>query len=68
MSTLSKLMYKAVQRAARYMPDKAPDPLRHKRDQMGQPMSRLDGRAKVTGEARFAAEFKLENLAYAALV
>src|SRR6266852_4106878 len=31
-------------------------------------MQRVDGHAKVLGEARFTAEFKLDNLAYAALV
>ncbi len=68
MSTFSKLVLRVVKRAARFMPDKPPDPLRHARDQIGKPLSRVDGRAKVTGEARFSAEFRLENLAYAALV
>jgi xanthine dehydrogenase YagR molybdenum-binding subunit len=35
---------------------------------MGQPLSRIDGRAKVTGTATYAAEFNLPNLAHAALV
>src|SRR5689334_20741728 len=35
---------------------------------VGQPVSRVDGPAKVTGQAIYAAEFKLHRLAYAALV
>jgi xanthine dehydrogenase YagR molybdenum-binding subunit len=35
---------------------------------LGQPISRVDGRAKVTGTARYAAEFDPTNLAHAALV
>ncbi len=35
---------------------------------IGQPVSRVDGPAKVTGQARYAAEFVIRNLAYAALV
>lgn len=35
---------------------------------VGSPVSRIDGPAKVTGQATYAAEFRLRNLAYAALV
>ena len=35
---------------------------------VGQPVSRVDGPAKVTGQATYAAEFNLKNLAHAALV
>jgi xanthine dehydrogenase YagR molybdenum-binding subunit len=35
---------------------------------VGQPISRVDGPAKVTGQATYAAEFNLRNMAYAALV
>jgi len=35
---------------------------------VGQPISRVDGPAKVTGQAIYAAEFKLHNMAHAALV
>ena len=35
---------------------------------VGQSVSRVDGPAKVTGQATYAAEFKLRNLAHAALV
>ena len=35
---------------------------------IGQPLSRIDGRKKVTGQATYAAEFQAQNLAYAAAV
>ena len=35
---------------------------------VGQPINRVDGRLKVTGGARYAVEYPLENMAYAALV
>ncbi|GAA0971450.1 xanthine dehydrogenase family protein molybdopterin-binding subunit [Acrocarpospora macrocephala] len=35
---------------------------------VGQPVDRLDGTAKVTGEARYSAEYPYPNMAYAALV
>jgi CO/xanthine dehydrogenase Mo-binding subunit len=50
------------------MPAHGPDPLlRAKRGLIGTPVSRLDGPLKVQGEARFAAEFALEGMLYAAL-
>lgn len=35
---------------------------------VGQPVDRVDGRLKVTGGAKYSAEFKLENLAYGVTV
>jgi xanthine dehydrogenase YagR molybdenum-binding subunit len=35
---------------------------------IGTPTSRVDGRAKVTGEAKYAGEFNVENLAYGYIV
>ena len=35
---------------------------------IGQPLPRVDGRAKVTGEARYAVEFNQPNQAYAVIV
>jgi xanthine dehydrogenase YagR molybdenum-binding subunit len=35
---------------------------------VGQPINRVDGRLKVTGGARYAVEFPVERIAYAALV
>src|SRR6266567_1920402 len=46
------------------MPKAAPDPLSN----MGKPEPRLDGRLKVTGEARYGSDFVVGNPAYAFLV
>lgn len=35
---------------------------------IGKPLDRVDGRLKVTGAARYAAEFPLKNMAHAVLV
>src|ERR1051326_715942 len=35
---------------------------------IGQPVSRIDGRQKVTGTATYAAEFQMPGLAHAAIV
>jgi xanthine dehydrogenase YagR molybdenum-binding subunit len=35
---------------------------------IGKPIDRVDGRLKVTGRARYAAEWQIEGIAYAALV
>lgn len=32
---------------------------------IGKPLDRIDGRSKVTGEAKYAAEFNQTNMAYA---
>lgn len=63
-------MKKAVQLAPdAWMPGSAPDPLlRQKHGLIGKAVSRLDGPYKVTGTARFAAEFPLENMVYAAVL
>ncbi|HJT16774.1 MAG TPA: hypothetical protein VJ853_05280, partial [Thermoanaerobaculia bacterium] len=36
--------------------------------EVGAPLDRLDGKKKVTGGARYAAENRLENVAYGVLV
>lgn len=64
MGVLKKIMETVVQ----FVPDKEPDLLIHKHGYLGQPLSRVDGPLKVKGEARFTAEFGIENLAYAAPV
>ncbi|HEY3563442.1 MAG TPA: hypothetical protein VGL96_00395, partial [Casimicrobiaceae bacterium] len=35
---------------------------------LGQPLDRVDGRLKVTGGARYAAEFAVPNVAHAVIV
>ena len=53
----------------RWMPGGKPDPLiGHEHGLIGTSVSRVDGPLKVRGEARFAAEFPLEGMVYAALV
>ena len=65
MSIVQKIMETVVQ----FVPDKEPDPLiQNKHGYVGKPFSRVDGQLKVKGKATFAAEFKLENIAYAAIV
>ena len=53
---------------AKALPDQEADaPIDHI-PYVGQALERVDAHAKVVGEARFTAEFKLDNLTYAALV
>ncbi|WP_174297596.1 xanthine dehydrogenase family protein molybdopterin-binding subunit [Sphingomonas bacterium] len=51
-----------------WIPGGVPDPLiRHKHGLIGTAVSRLDGPLKVRGAARFAAEFPMDGMVYAAL-
>jgi xanthine dehydrogenase YagR molybdenum-binding subunit len=51
-----------------WLPGGKPDPLiEHRHGLIGAPVSRLDGPVKVRGQARFAAEFPLDGMLYAAL-
>jgi xanthine dehydrogenase YagR molybdenum-binding subunit len=63
------VMKKAVKLAPdTWMPGGKPDPMiHHKHGLIGAPVSRVDGPLKVEGKARFAAEFALEGMVYAAL-
>jgi xanthine dehydrogenase YagR molybdenum-binding subunit len=63
------MMKKAIEIAPdSWMPGGHPDPLiEHRHGLIGAPISRLDGPLKVQGRARFAAEFSMEGLVYAAL-
>ena len=63
MSILSKVTEAVVQ----LLPDRDRDPLSEADRIVGKPIDRIDGREKVTGAARFSAEFPLENLVHAAL-
>ncbi|MCQ4635018.1 xanthine dehydrogenase family protein molybdopterin-binding subunit [Shinella sp. CPCC 100929] len=50
------------------MPGGVPDPLiAAKHGHIGRPVSRIDGPLKAKGAARFAAEFRLDGMVYAAL-
>jgi xanthine dehydrogenase YagR molybdenum-binding subunit len=63
------VMKKAVEIAPdSWMPGAHPDPLIHRKHGLiGAPISRLDGPLKVQGHARFAAEFPMQGMVYAAL-
>jgi xanthine dehydrogenase YagR molybdenum-binding subunit len=51
-----------------WLPGGKPDPLiRNKHGLIGAPISRLDGPLKVQGKAKFAAEFPLDGMVYAAV-
>jgi xanthine dehydrogenase YagR molybdenum-binding subunit len=62
------VMQKAMETIAHYMPDKGRDPLLDAEGYLGKALHRVDAEAKVTGAAKFTAEFRFDNLAYAALV
>jgi xanthine dehydrogenase YagR molybdenum-binding subunit len=63
------VMKKAIELAPdSWMPGGKPDPLiSYENGLIGTRVSRLDGRLKVRGQARFAAELPLEGMAYAGL-
>ncbi len=73
MSIISDAAQAVMKKAVELAPDSLipggrPDPLiRHKHGLVGQPISRIDGPLKVKGAARFAAEFELDGMVYAAL-
>ncbi len=51
-----------------WMPGGDPDPMiARKHGLIGQPISRIDGPLKVQGKARFAAEFPMDGMTYAAI-
>jgi xanthine dehydrogenase YagR molybdenum-binding subunit len=62
------LMRKVMEKVLQFTPDKEPDPLIGEGKYLGRPMKRVDGEIKVTGQAQFTAEYKLDDLAYASLV
>src|ERR1700742_1339251 len=63
------LMMKAIKLAPdSWLPGGEPDPLiKQSRGLIGGSISRLDGPLKVQGKAKFAAEFPLEGMVYAAV-
>jgi xanthine dehydrogenase YagR molybdenum-binding subunit len=68
-SAVQALMKTAVALAPdSWLPGGKPDPLiLHKHGLIGAPVSRIDGPLKVAGQARFAAEFPMDALTYAAV-
>jgi xanthine dehydrogenase YagR molybdenum-binding subunit len=53
---------------AQWLPGGTPDPLIGRRGEIGRQAPRVDGEAKVQGQARFSAEVAMEDLCYATLV
>src|SRR5437773_4388721 len=62
------VMQTVMETTARFMPDKKRDPLLDREGFLGKPLHRVDGEVKVRGQARFTAEFRFDDLAYAVLV
>ena len=73
MSVVSDVAKAAMMKAVKLAPDSwlpggEPDPLiKYPRGILGRSVSRLDGPLKVQGKAKFAAEFPLEGMVYAAV-
>lgn len=73
MSTVKAAIQSVAKKAVALAPDSwipggQPDPLiLHKHGLIGAPVSRIDGPLKVAGQARFAAEFPMDGMTYAAL-
>ena len=73
MSLISDVTKAVVTKAVRiaperWLPDGEPDPLlESSRGLVGSSISRLDGPLKVQGRAKFAAEFPIEGMVYAAV-
>ena len=61
------ILRKVVETFAHVMPDRDRDELIQRHRFLGQPISRLDGRAKVTGAAHFSAEYPVQGLVHAAI-
>jgi xanthine dehydrogenase YagR molybdenum-binding subunit len=68
-SAVQAVMKKAIALAPdSWVPGGTPDPLiREKHGLIGKPVSRVDGPLKVSGKAKFAAEYVVEGLTFAAL-
>ncbi len=62
------IVSKVTEAIVRLIPDRDRDELSDAEQIIGKALDRLDGAEKVTGGARFAAEYPFDNLAYAALV
>ena len=61
------IVEKLVQGVAQVMPDRRRDELIDEHQYIGKPIDRLDAHAKVTGGARFSAEYPVEGLVHAAI-
>ncbi len=61
------IIQKVVETIAIVKPDRGRDELMEAHRYLGQPISRLNGPEKVTGQVRFSAEYPVAGLAHAAL-
>lgn len=61
------LLARATELVAKALPDRKADELREAHRVIGRALDRLDGPAKVTGAAKFAAEYPLAELAHACI-
>jgi xanthine dehydrogenase YagR molybdenum-binding subunit len=61
------ILRKVVETIAHVMPDRDRDELIRQHRYLGMPISRINGREKVTGTAHFSAEYPIAGLAHAAL-
>ena len=61
------IVRKIVEVVAQVMPDRERDELIGQRGILGQPISRLDGRDKVCGLAKFTADYAVDGLVHAAI-
>jgi len=61
------ILGKVAETIAHVMPDRDRDELTQQHRFLGQPINRLDGRAKVTGAAHFSAEYPVDGLVHAAI-
>ena len=59
---------RVVEQVAQVMPHREQDELRRSHRYLGQPIDRIDGVEKVTGAARFSAEYAVEGLVHASIV
>jgi xanthine dehydrogenase YagR molybdenum-binding subunit len=61
------LMQGILETVVQFVPDEKQDPMIGAKGYAGTAVNRVDGDLKVRGEARFTAEFQLENMTYAAI-
>ena len=61
------IMRRVIERVVQVLPDRQQDELHSARRYLSQPLDRLDGIDKVTGEARFSAEYPVEGLVHGAI-
>jgi xanthine dehydrogenase YagR molybdenum-binding subunit len=61
------IMRRVIERVVQVLPDRQQDELQSARQYLRQPLDRLDGIDKVTGEARFSAEYPVEGLVHGAI-